>query len=184
MDSLEPEDIVLFQDEASLQFSPTIVRMWSLRGYQPEVFTYGGRLRQPLIGAVDPIEGNLHVAFSDTVKADQFQHFLEGLLSMYPKAKKLIIVLDNARAHHSKELEPFLEFNKDRLKLVFLPPYSPDLNPMEWFWKFLRKRVTHNTFFGNFKEFQRALIKFIVKHKLSSPEIMTRCSYAKLFNSP
>lgn len=157
--------------------------MWSLKGHQPEIFTYGGRLRQPLIGAVDPIQGNLHVAFSDTLKAVQFQHFLEGVLSRYPEANKLIIVLDNARAHLSKELEPFLEANKARFELVFLPPYSPDLNPMEWFWKFLRKSVTHNTFFGNFKDFQHAIIKFIIKHKSTSPEIKSRCSYAKIFNA-
>ena len=174
----------MFHDEASVKFSPTFTRMWSLKGHQPEIYTYGGRKRQHLVGAVDPIEGDLHVAFSDTLKAQQFQHYLEGLLARYSHSKKLIIVLDNARAHHSKELEPFLVANKDRVELVFLPPYSPDLNPMEWFWKFLRKMITHNTFFGTFKEFQRALIKFIVKHKTSSPEIKTRCSYAKLFSSP
>jgi len=158
--------------------------MWSLKGHQPEISTYGGRKRQHLIGTVEPLEGNLHVAFSEMLKALQFQHYLEGLLARYPAPKKLIMVLDNARAHHSKELKPFLDANKDRLELVFLPPYSPDLNPMEWFWKFLRKIVTHNTFFPTFKDFQCALIKFIVKHKTSSPEIMTRCSYAKLFSSP
>lgn len=158
--------------------------MWSLKGHQPEIFTYGGRKRQHLIGAVEPLEGNLHVAFSEMLKASQFQHYLEELLVRYPAPKKLIMVLDNARAHHSKDLKPFLDANKDRLELVFLPPYSPDLNPMEWFWKFLRKIVTHNTFFPTFKDLQRALIKFIVKHKTSSPEIMTRCSYAKLFSSP
>jgi len=42
--------------------------MWSLKGYQPEVYTYGSRLRQHLIGAVDPIEGNTHIAFSDGLK--------------------------------------------------------------------------------------------------------------------
>ena len=131
MDSLGPEDIVLFQDEASIQFYPTITRMWSLKGHQPEVFMYGGRLSQHLIGAVDPFEGNVHMAFSDTLKACHFQHFLEGLLAKYPKAGRLIIVLDNARVHHSKELKLFLEMNKDRFELVFLHPYSPDLNPME-----------------------------------------------------
>ncbi|KKK43970.1 MAG: hypothetical protein Lokiarch_22500 [Candidatus Lokiarchaeum sp. GC14_75] len=158
--------------------------MWWLKGHQPEIYTYGGRKRQHLIGTVEPLEGNLHVAFSETLKAPQFQHYLEGLLARYPAPKKLIMVLDNARAHHSKELKPFLEANKERLELVFLPPYSPDLNPMEWFWKFLRKMVTHNTFFPTLKDFQRALIKSIVKHKISSPEIKTRCSYAKLFCTP
>ena len=157
--------------------------MWSLKGYQPEVLTYGGRKRQSLIGAVDPNEGKAHVAFSDTLKTVQFQHFLEGLLARYPKSKKLVICLDNARVHHSRGLESFLEANKDRLELVFLPPYSPKLNPMEWFWKFLRKKITHNTFFGTFKDFQRTLIKFMVKYKSSSQEIKTRCSHGKLFNA-
>jgi len=85
------------------------------------------------VGVVDPVEGDLPVAFSDALKVQQFQHYLDGLLARCPHSKKLIIVLDNARAHHSKELEPFLEANKVRLELVFLPPYSPDLNPMEWF---------------------------------------------------
>ena len=157
--------------------------MWSLKGQQPEIFTYGGRKRQHLIGAVDPLGGKVHIAFSDVLKALQFQHFMEDLHIRHPKAKKLILVLDNARVHHSKGLEPFLEENKNRLELLFLTPYSPDLNLMEWFWKFLRKRVTPNTFFGTFKEFQHALIKFILKFKLSSPVIQTTCSYSKLYSA-
>ncbi len=157
--------------------------MWSLKGQQPEVSMYGGRQRQHLIGAVDPLEGKVHVAFSDTLKAQQFRHFLEGLLARYMDAGKILLVLDNARAHHSKELEPFLETNKEKLELLFLPPYSPDLNTMEWFWKFLRKQVTHNTFFDTFKKFQRTLIKFILNFKLPSIEIKTRCSFAKLLVS-
>ncbi|MHA1413045.1 MAG: IS630 family transposase [Promethearchaeota archaeon] len=105
----------------------------------------------------------MHVALADGLKAVQFQHFLEGLLARYPGSRKLIVVLDNAKIHHSKVLNAFLEANKDRIELMFLPPYSPDLNPMEWFWRFLRKQVTHNTFFGDFKELQRALIKFPMK---------------------
>jgi len=166
-----------------MQFAPTIIRMWSLKGHQPEILTYGGRKRQHLIGAVDPRVGRVHVAFSDTLKAVQFQHFLEGIIARYKKAGKILMVLDNARAHHSKELAPFLKTNKDKLELMFLPPYSPDLNPMEWFWKFLRKRVTHNTFFDTFKKFQRTIAKFILKFKLPSKEIKTRCSFARLFNT-
>jgi transposase len=157
--------------------------MWSLKGHQPEILTYGGRKRQHLVGAVEPLDGKVHVAFSDTLKTEQFQHFLEGLLIRYQDAGKVFLFLDNARAHHSKDLKLFLETNKDKLELVFLPPYSPNLNPMEWFWKLMRKQVTHNTFFETFKKFQRALIKFIRKFKLSSQEIKSLCSFAKLFNA-
>ena len=137
--------------------------MWSLKGQQPEILTYGGRQRQHLIGAVEPLAGKVHVALSNTLKASHFQHFLEGLLARYMNSGKILLILDNARAHHSKELEPFLEVNKEKLELLFLPPYTPDLNPMEWFWKFLCKQVTHNTSFDTFKNFQRALIKFFLK---------------------
>jgi len=157
--------------------------MWALKGLQPEIATYGGRLRQPLIGAVEPLAGRVHVAFSKTLKTQQFQDFLDGLIVRYKDAGKILMVLDNARAHHSKELEPFLEVHKDKLQLLFLPPYSPELNPMEWFWKFLRKQVSHNTFFDTFKNFQRALIKFIRKFTLSSLEIKSRCSFSKLITS-
>ena len=171
-------------DEASIQLSPTITRMWSLKGQQPEILTYGGRKRQHLIGAVDPQAGNVHMAFSETMKAKQFQHFLEGLIARHPGDRKLLIVLDNARAHHAKLLKPFLKTHADKLELMFLPPYSPDLNPMEWFWKLLRKEVTHNTFFETFKKFQRAIIKFIIKHKSNSEKIKTQCSFEKLLMSP
>ena len=69
---LNNNDIILFYNEVSVQFSPTITRMWSLKGHQPEILTYGGRKRQHLIGAVEPLAGRVHVAFSETMKAKLF----------------------------------------------------------------------------------------------------------------
>jgi putative transposase len=56
------------------------------------------------------------------------------------------MVLDNVKYHHAKRLKPILEKYKHRIELVFLPPYSPDLNPMERVWWFMRKKITHNRF--------------------------------------
>ncbi|MHA1762185.1 MAG: transposase [Promethearchaeota archaeon] len=94
-----------------------------------------------------------------------------------------MVVLDNAQAHHSKELEPFLASNKAQLELMFLPRYSPNLILIEFFWNYLRKHVTHNTFFANFKDFRCAIARFIVKNGRSSPEVKNRCAHAKLFNA-
>lgn len=62
------------------------------------------------------------------------------------------MVLDNVRYHHAKLLKPFLEKNKHRIELLFLPPYSPDLNPMERIWWFMRKKITHNRFLESLQE--------------------------------
>jgi len=107
--------------------------MWSLKGQQPEILTYGGRKRQHLIGAVDPLSGKVHVAFSDTLKAAHFQQFLDGLINRYKDSGKILLILDNPRAHHAKALEPFLATNKDKLELFFLPPYlNININSSQW----------------------------------------------------
>lgn len=58
--------------------------------------------------------------------------------------KKLYMVLDNVRFHHAKRLKPILERYKHKIELIFLPPYSPDLNPIERVWWLMRKTITHN----------------------------------------
>lgn len=64
---------------------------------------------------------------------------------------KIIIVLDNVRYHHAAILKPFLFNNRKKLELIFLPPYSPDLNPIERFWWYMRKNITHNRSFDSLK---------------------------------
>jgi transposase len=59
-------------------------------------------------------------------------------------------VLDNVKYHHAKLLKKFLEQNK-RLEILYLPPYSPDLNPIERAWWFMRKSITHNRYLKSIK---------------------------------
>ena len=66
--------------------------------------------------------------------------------------KKILLVLDNARYHHAKMLQPWLEYVFDVLELFFFPPYSPDLNAIEMLWKKTRRNVTHNRFFLSIQE--------------------------------
>ena len=54
------------------------------------------------------------------------------------------MVLDNVQFHHAKRLQPILERYRHRMELIFLPPYSPDLNPVERVWWLMRKQITHN----------------------------------------
>jgi len=124
---------------------------------------------------VDPAEGCVHVEFIDTLKVPQFQEFLERVIDLYRDKGKIIMILDNARAHHAKFLQPFLEKVKDILELMFFPPYSPNLNPIEHFWKFMCKNVTHNTFFSTFQKFLEALSNFFNKFKLPSTDISSLC---------
>ncbi|PGM97600.1 transposase [Bacillus cereus] len=71
-----------------------------------------------------------------TCNATAFQGFLQYVAKENPK-KHIIIVLDNVRIHHAKLLKSCLRKNSQRLTLIFLSPYSPNLNVLECIWKWL-----------------------------------------------
>jgi len=71
--------------------------------------------------------------------------FLKKVLRFY-KDKKVYMVLDNVRYHHAKKLKYFLKANENKLEIIFLPAYSPDLNPMERIWWYMRKKITHHRY--------------------------------------
>lgn len=71
------------------------------------------------------------------------------------------MVLDNARIHHAKLLIPFLNEMKDRLELVFLPPYSPKLNAVEGLWKWLKSDVINNVFYHTVAEIRINVQQFM-----------------------
>lgn len=76
-----------------------------------------------------------------------FQEYLELLLNHKKDRLEMHIILDNSKYHHAKLLQPWLEKHSDEIKLDFLPPYSPDLNPIERVWKLTRRLCTHNRYF-------------------------------------
>jgi transposase len=99
--------------------------------------------RKTLMGCVNTLTGKVIAQAHDKGNAVSFLKFLKKILKTYEK-QKVTLVLDNVRYHHAKLLKPFLEKNKDRIELMFLPPYSPDFNPMERVWWYMRKKITHN----------------------------------------
>jgi transposase len=108
------------------------------------------------MGCVNPQTGQVTVQSHEKGNAKTFKKFLKKVLLNY-QGKQITMVLDNVRYHHAKMLKPFLERNKNRINLLFLPAYSPDLNPIERVWWFMRKKITHNRYVSSLNE---RLIKF------------------------
>jgi transposase len=71
------------------------------------------------------------------------------------------MVLDNARIHHARLIQPFLEKNRNRLELVFLPPYSPEMNLIEGLWKWLKSAVIYNVFHKSVQDIHKHVQAFI-----------------------
>jgi len=66
--------------------------------------------------------------------------------------KPILLVHDNAKYHISKQMRVFYEAYKNRLRNFELPSYSPDYNPIEFLWKKMKVRATHNKYFPDFED--------------------------------
>nr|MDO8119411.1 IS630 family transposase [Candidatus Sigynarchaeota archaeon] len=172
---MNPDDVLLFADECSVRQAPTCLKMWALKGKTPVVKSPGGRARQQIIGAVRPDTGEVISAFAKTLKALVFIKFLKHIMRHFKDAGKIYLVVDNAKAHHAKIVQRFLHAVSHKLEVLFLPPYSPELNPIELFWKYMRYKVTHNRYYEDFSDLTTELRGFLVQCKLPSQEVRSRC---------
>jgi transposase len=110
---------------------------------------------------------------AESYDAEVFLGFLKQVLIQYPIGK-IVMILDNARIHHAKLIQPFLEENSERLELVFLPPYSPQLNLIEGLWGWMKSSVIYNVFFHSVKEIRKAVQSFITKINCNPKEVIDR----------
>lgn len=136
-----------------------IMKTWFPVGKQKIIPTYGKHEGVKLVGILDYETGDVYVEEHKSYNAEVFLKFLKHVLEKYPDGK-VVMVLDNAKIHHAKLLDDFLEENH-RLQLVFLPPYSPNLNKIEELWRWLKDSVINNVFFHTRDEIQEAVRGFV-----------------------
>jgi transposase len=124
-----------------------------------------------LYSCVSPLSGESFTLFLPEVNTDMMNIFFEELVKEYPD-KEIIIVMDQAGWHKTKDLK-----HPDTVTPLYLPSYSPELNPIEKLWQWLRKEVTHNAVFHKFEDMMDALEKEI--RRLTSEKLaqLCHCSY-------
>jgi transposase len=151
---------LFFGDEASFALWGSLSYTWGRRGRQPQIPTSGLRKGYKVFGAIEFFSGRLlYQGTEQRFQSDSYQSFLSYLLSQVPGP--IILIQDGARYHTSKATRQFFEQHKERLTVYQLPSYSPDYNPIEYLWKKIKTKATHNRYFAEFvllvKSVKRAL---------------------------
>jgi len=128
---------VYFGDAAHIRSDHHAGRTWGRRGETPIVETTGTRHGMSLISAITA-RGHMRFMIVDKggVNADIFIEFLKRLIS--GAERMIFLIVDRGPAHRAKKTKAFVESLGDKLRLFFLPPYSPDRNPDELVWKHLK----------------------------------------------
>lgn len=125
-----------FFDESSPQTTANTQRLWSFT--KPRIYKNTTNLRANSFGFYS-LNGNSVIDFKEHSKKEDVCAFLKEIKSKNP-VKKIVIILDNFRSHRAQATVGFAEENG--IELVFLPPYSPDLNPIEFIWKSIKRVVS------------------------------------------
>ncbi len=124
-----------FQDETGIEGDPRPRRRWAKKGSKPRVTKNGDHLRINVCGMVCPRTGEAFLLEFSHSDAEVFQMFLdEANKDLKPERARQILILDNASWHKSKQLR------WGRFEPMFLPPYSPDLNPIERLWLVIKAK--------------------------------------------
>ena len=138
---------IYFEDECHFQRNTTIVRAWFLKGTTPEIKSPPIREKISVMSAMGMDNGQLITMNAEIFNAVSLKAFVKRIIKCARTQRKILLVLDNARFHHAIINRKFLKSAKDEIVLMYLPAYSPELNPIKSFWKKTRRAVTHDRYF-------------------------------------
>jgi transposase len=164
-------DPIYFADATHPQHNSIPAYGWIKRGEEKELKANCGRQRLNINGAINLETLESTTGFYETINAESAVDLFAKVEAKHPEARTIYMIVDNARYYHSRVLREALEGTK--IELIFLPPYSPNLNLIERYWKFFKKKVMNNRYYETFEEFKRASQQFFRKPKQYLPELKT-----------
>ncbi len=170
----KPHDPIYFMDGVHPQHNSVPAFGWIKKGETKTIKSNTGRTRLNLNGVINAETHQVVIRHDETINAQSTVALFTMLEKKHRKAEKIYVIADNARYYRSKVVKAFLR--NSRIKLIFLPPYSPNLNLIERLWKYFRKVVLYNRYYETFAEFKERAIAFfatIRKHKTALRTLLT-----------
>ena len=134
---------IFFADESGVRSDYHAGTTWAPKGQTPVVKATGARFGFNMPSAVSARGDFRFMVHEGTVTATLFRAFLRRLL--VGQERPVFLIVDGHPTHKAKLVRQFVEEQKGRLKLLFLPPYSPELNPDELVWGHIKKAVAKTT---------------------------------------
>ena len=162
---------VYFIDGVHPQHNTMAAYGWIKKGEERKLKTNTGRQRVNLHGAINIETLEVEVVEGEKVNSESTIELLKGIEKSCPFASVIYVILDNARYHYSMIVKEYLKESK--IKLVFLPAYSPNLNLIERLWRLFKKKIIYNRYYEKFKDFKEACMSFFKNIRMYENEIQS-----------
>ena len=171
---VKKKGLVYFADSTHPMLNPILSAGWIRKGKEYEVKTNSGRQRVNINGAIEMKTLNVVSRSCKRVNGSSMCDLLRAIRLKHPKVKKIHLILDNAPYNKSNQVRDLAW--KLKIKILYLPAYSPNLNPIERLWKFMKKEVMANRYYPDLETFQKELMLFlrgIRKHRQELSTLIT-----------
>jgi transposase len=156
---LKQEGKIYFADSTHPQHNPVISHGWIKKGEDFEVLTHNSsRYHLNINGAVDVENLDVVTRRCERVNTASICELVRAIRDKNPDGETITLIMDNGAYNKT---QPVKELAKSLgIQLVYLPPYSPNLNPIERLWKFFKKKVLYNKYYENRAKFEDACTDF------------------------
>lgn len=149
-------------DEASFQLLTNYKKIWFPTGEKPKRAFFWSNKKITVFGALTNTH-KFYYDFYDAQNSMTFRNFLRNVFAWLEPSKKYVFILDNAGFHKTQCVKNLLK-EQDNIVVEHIPPYSPELNPIETCWKVTKHAVTKAQYFKTIEHLQDALEDFWNEH--------------------
>lgn len=161
-----------YADEFNVSWLPTLRAMWSPKGQQVMIPTPGQPKAHYGLGAVNYHSGETVVIIRRRKRRLEVAELLQTLVDKH-STETIYVAWDNASTHQDDEVEAVLRAAAGRLVLLYLPTYSPWLNPIEMLWRHFRREVTHCEIFETVKLLIEASNNFFNRYNTNPKDVLS-----------
>ena len=167
-----PGDVFYYADEFNISWLPTLRAMWSPKGQQVMIPTPGQPKRHYGLGAVNYHSGETMVIIRKRKRRKEVAELLQCLVDKH-RTGTIYVAWDNADTHEDDEVEAVVRATAGRLVLLYLPTYSPWLNPIEMLWRHFRREVTHCELYATVKDLLAASRGFFDRYNQAPERVLS-----------
>tara|TARA_B110000046_G_C12948065_1_gene378875 strand:+ start:249 stop:1277 length:1029 start_codon:yes stop_codon:yes gene_type:complete len=154
-----PEDEPIeFADAVHPTMATKITHGWIRKGKNKEIHTISSRTRINIVGSINLETMSVSISDHETVNSSSLIKHLKEIRRKYLKAPKIHLILDRGGYNRSQETRAAAK--ELGIELHFLPPYSPNLNPIERLWKVMNEYTRNNRVFQSAKDFREEILAF------------------------
>jgi len=152
---------LIFFDPAHQVHNSSNGSAWQFKGKKgtKKIKANTGRRRINIIGGVNALTMKVTALVTEqNCDKEVIVDYLKKLRRQYLNGSRIYMILDNAKYNRSKDV--IQKAKECNIELIYLPPYSPNLNLIERLWKFFKKKVVQNKYYEYFEEFEQVIVEF------------------------